>query len=316
MVDLSVTFVFAQIVESYGPAIFACLVFYVAGFVLARSIANTLASDELVQGEQWRYDVSRINELRKVSPFYRLFQTVIQPLAQFNRGAFAKDLPNIARELQAGGFPRVWTAEEYLAKIELQALFLLPLYVYGCVNIIGPPGIVIAVLLTVMSGYLLRRRLAGQAAYRLVLIKRRLPYLLDLITLLMEAGATFIQALRQGVEEFREHPVGVEFGRVLGEMNMGKGRTGSLEALRDRLQDDELTAIIGSIVQGENLGTPLSRIFRTQADVLRLKRSQRAERIAGEAAVQMLLPGIMVMASTVIVILGPFLINFLYTDLF
>lgn len=149
-----------------------------------------------------------------------------------------------------------------------------------------------------------------------MLIKRRLPYLLDLITLLMEAGATFIQALKQGVEEFREHPVGVEFGRVLGEMNMGKGRTGSLEALRDRLQDDELTAIIGSIVQGENLGTPLSRIFRTQADVLRLKRSQRAEQIAGEAAVQMLLPGIMVMASTVIVILGPFLINFLYTDLF
>lgn len=316
MVDVSPALILSQIVEPYGPPIFASLLFGLAAFVLARSIANTLASEELVQGEQWRYDVSRINELRKVSPFYRVFQTVIQPLAKFNRGAFTKDLPHIARELQAGGFPRVWTAEEYLAKLELQALFLLPLYVYGCVNMIGPAGIVLAVLLTVLSGYLLRRRLAGQAAYRLVLIKRRLPYLLDLITLLMEAGATFIQALKQGVEEFREHPVGVEFGRVLGEMNMGKGRTGSLEALRDRLQDDELTAIIGSIVQGENLGTPLSRIFRTQADVLRLKRSQRAERIAGEAAVQMLLPGIMVMASTVIVILGPFLINFLYTDLF
>jgi tight adherence protein C len=110
--------------------------------------------------------------------------------------------------------------------------------------------------------------------------------------------------------------VGVEFGRVLGEMNMGKGRTGALESMRDRLQDDEITSIIGSIVQGENLGTPLSKIFRTQADVLRLKRSQRAEKIAGEAAVKMLLPGILVMASTVLVILGPFLLNFMYTDLF
>ena len=316
MVEPVATAVIAQIVAPYGPPILACVLVGISTYLFARTVANTLASDELVQGEQWRYDVSRINELRKVSPFFRLFQPVIQPFAQFNRGTFAKDLPRIGRELQAAGLPRVWTAEEYLAKLELQALFLLPMYVYGCVNMIGPPGVVLALLLTVLSGYLLRRRLAGQAAYRLVLIKRRLPYLLDLITLLMEAGATFIHALKQGVDEFREHPVGVEFGRVLGEMNMGKGRTTSLEALRDRLQDDELTAIIGSIVQGENLGTPLSRIFRTQADVLRLKRSQRAERIAGEAAVQMLLPAILVMASTVIVILGPFLINFLYSDLF
>jgi tight adherence protein C len=45
--------------------------------------------------------------------------------------------------------------------------------------------------------------------------------------------------------------------------------------------------------------------------VLRVKRSQRAEAVAGEAGVQMLLPGILVMASTVIVILGPFVLNYL-----
>jgi tight adherence protein C len=44
---------------------------------------------------------------------------------------------------------------------------------------------------------------------------------------------------------------------------------------------------------------------------LRLKRSQRAEAIAGEAGVKMLLPGVLVMAATVIVIIGPFAINFL-----
>ena len=51
--------------------------------------------------------------------------------------------------------------------------------------------------------------------------------------------------------------------------------------------------------------------MRTQADVLRMKRSQRAEAIAGEAAVKMLLPGVLVMAATVIVIIGPFALNFL-----
>ena len=199
---------------------------------------------------------------------------------------------------------------------QLVGFLMLPVYMYGCVRIMEPAGTIFAVLLTSLTGYLLRRRLAARAEYRLVLIKRRMPFLLDLVTLLMEAGSTFLQALHEAVEEFTNHPVGVEFGRVLGELNMGKGRTGALEAMRDRLQDDEITSIISSIIQGENLGTPLSKIFRTQADILRLKRSQRAERIAGEAAVKMLLPGILVMASTVLVILGPFFLNFMYMDLF
>ena len=75
------------------------------------------------------------------------------------------------------------------------------------------------------------------------------------------------------------------------------------------------TSIVGSIIQGEELGTPLARLFRTQSDVLRIKRTQRAETLAGEAGVKMLLPGILVMAATVIIILGPFILAFLYTGL-
>jgi len=47
---------------------------------------------------------------------------------------------------------------------------------------------------------------------------------------------------------------------------------------------------------------------------LRIKRTQRAETIAGEAGVKMLLPGILIMASTVIIILGPFLLSFIYQE--
>ena len=102
-----------------------------------------------------------------------------------------------------------------------------------------------------------------------------------------------------------------EFGRVLTDMNMGKARTEAFDNLRSRLNDDEIAGIVGSIIQSEELGTPLSNIFRTQADILRVKRSQRAETIAGEAGVNMLLPGILVMASAVLIILGPFALNYL-----
>jgi tight adherence protein C len=59
----------------------------------------------------------------------------------------------------------------------------------------------------------------------------------------------------------------------------------------------------------------LALLFRTQADVLRIKRTQRAETIAGEAGVKMLLPAILVMKATVIIILGPFVLSFLYAEL-
>ena len=50
--------------------------------------------------------------------------------------------------------------------------------------------------------------------------------------------------------------------------------------------------------------------------VLRLKRSQRAEAIAGEAGVNMLLPGILVMAACVLVILGPFVLGSIASGFF
>ncbi len=284
-------------------------------WILVRLVGAGLTSGDSVQADQWRYDVTRINELRRLSLLFRWFQPLIQVLAVFNRGVFADSLPEIGRQIQAAGFSRLWTPGEYLARLELIALLMSPLYFYLCLSWFGEAGIILALVLTGLTIYWLRRRLAAQAAHRLFLIKKRLPFLLDLLTLLMEAGSTFLQSLKEAANEFRDQPVGVEFGRVLAEMGMGKSRTEALEGLRLRLSDDEITSIVGSIIQGEELGTPLAVLFRTQADVLRIKRTQRAETIAGEAGVKMLLPAILVMMATVIIILGPFILSFLYADL-
>ena len=292
----------------------ACLLMGAAVYIFARTIRNSLYSENLQQGDEWRYDINRINSLREHSLIYQLFYPVIVVLAAMNRGLFRESLPAISREVQAAGLSRFWTPEEYLARLQVISLLWCPGYVYLCLEMMGTAGLVSATGLTFLTGYLLRKMLFGSAHYRLFQIKKKLPFLLDLVTLLMEAGSTFLQALREGVDEFQDQPVGIEFGRVLAEIRMGRSRAMALESLRDRLSDDEITAIIGSIVQGEMLGTPLAQVFRTQADVLRIKRTQRAETIAGEAGVKMLLPGILVMASTVIVILGPFLLSFVYED--
>lgn len=278
------------------------------------TLSSLLASDDAEQTDEWRYDVNRINELRRVSLFYRVLQPLIQGLAILNRRAFRDELPEIGRQIVVAGHSRFWTPEEWLSRIEILSLFLAFPIFYFCIEIMGPPGAVLGGVLTVVTGFVLRRRLAAQAHYRLWSIKRRLPFLLDLLTLLMEAGATFMNALKEGVHEFRDHAVGQEFGRVLAEMNMGKSRTAALESLKARLADDEITSIVGSIIQGENLGTPLALLFRTQADVLRVKRTQRAETLAGEAGVKMLAPAVLIMAATVLIILGPFVLEFVQGD--
>lgn len=271
---------------------------------------RVLQSEDLAQGAEWRYDISRINELRRSDAFYRLFQPAIQLLARLNRTIFRDGLTEIYRQIQAAGLPRFWLPEEYLAKAELVAVFLTPIYAYLCVSAFGLAGLLPASAMMLATAWILRLRLASRAARRLRTIKRRMPFLLDLLTLLMEAGSTFLNALSQAVEEFRGHPVAEEFGRVLTDMSLGKTRTEAFLAMKERLSDDEITSIVGSIVQGENLGSPLAQIFRTQADVLRLKRTQRAETVAGEAGVNMLLPAVLVMLSTVLIIVGPFLLNY------
>jgi tight adherence protein C len=288
-----------------------CLLVGVALAAAVWWVIEVLQSEDLAQGAEWRYDVSRMNELRRIDPMYRLFQPAIQLFARFNRILFFDRLGEIHREIQAAGLPRFWLPEEYLGRIQLLALFLTPMYVYGLGELFGTVSLYLTPVAVLLTGWLLRRHLARRARYRLQQIKRRMPFLLDLLTLLMEAGATFLGALTQAVDEFRGHPVAEEFGRVLADMSLGKTRMEAFQSMRDRLADDEIGSIIGTIIQGEQLGTPLARIFRSQADVLRVKRTQRAETVAGEAGVNMLLPGILIMMSTVLVILGPFLLNYL-----
>ncbi len=283
-------------------------------FVLARAVQSAVSA-EPDGDDNWRHDQLRIAELRRRSLVYRFLQPLVVALGRVNRRAFKDSMPGILRDIHAAGLPRFWTPQEYLGTMQIVAALLTPAYISIGFDLAGPLGLLGGIAAGPATVWLLRRRLAQKAALRLFRIKQRLPFLLDLLTLLMEAGATFMQSLEESVAEFRDHPVGIEFGRVLSEINMGKSRIGALEAMRDRLDDAEITSIVGSIIQGETLGTPLARLFRTQADVLRIKRTQRAETIAGEAGVKMLLPSVLVMAATVLIILGPFVLSFLYVDL-
>ena len=172
-----------------------------AVLLLVRWLIRVLGSEDLEQGDEWRYDVSRINELRRIDPFYRVFQPAIQLLARFNRGAcFARACPrSSARSRPPGcrgsGWPRsTWAGARLIALFAAPLLRLLASSTwFGLLGCWWPRSSPCS-----LTAWLLRRRLAVARRRRLRLIKRRMPFLLDLLTLLMEAGSTFLGALTPG----------------------------------------------------------------------------------------------------------------------
>jgi tight adherence protein C len=142
----------------------------------------------------------------------------------------------------------------------------------------------------------------------IVVCKRRLPFAVDLMALMMEAGAGFQDALRTAVTENSKHPLGEELSLVLRQSDLGEQRSKALESFQQRIADPDVRELVAAINRGEELGTPLSSILRTQADQMRLKRSQWGEKAAAEAQVSMTFPSMLIMIACLLLVLGPFVL--------
>ncbi len=146
-------------------------------------------------------------------------------------------------------------------------------------------------------------------------IRLRLPFVVDQVSLMMEAGAGFNDSLQTAVHDNREHPLSRELSEVLRQMALGRPRDQALREFQDRLSDDDISELVFAIVKGEELGTPLSSILREQANQMRLKRSQWGEKAASEAEVQIVFPGMITMIACLLVIVAPILLPAVMTFL-
>lgn len=140
-------------------------------------------------------------------------------------------------------------------------------------------------------------------------IAGRLPDLLDLLTVSVEAGLGFEQALMHASEKMKG-AISVEIKRVLQEMRLGKKRSESLRALADRIMLPDLTSFCAALIQADQLGVSISDVLRVQSDSMRLKRRQRSEEIAMKAPLKLLFPLVFFIFPTLFVILlGPAVIS-------
>jgi tight adherence protein C len=147
-------------------------------------------------------------------------------------------------------------------------------------------------------------------------ILRALPYELDLLTLAVEAGLDFVGGLHKVVEKGRDGPLKDELNLVLRAIRLGRSRSEALSQMADRVDLPPVRAWVRALVQADRMGTPLGRILRMQADRLRERRAQAAEKAANEAPVKLLFPLIFFIFPTVFLVLfGPIVFRIFFVGL-
>jgi tight adherence protein C len=175
------------------------------------------------------------------------------------------------------------------------------------------PGLIVAAFIALGYPWLMLRNVSDMAARRRRAIKMRLPVTVDLITLMMEAGAGFAEAMRTAATEQAGHPIGDELAAVCRDISLGRSRSEALQDMANRLSDDDVSEFVFAVNKGEELGTPLTAIFRIQANQTRLKRSQWLEKASAEAQVNMVFPGMVIMIACLMIVAAPFILPVLGT---
>lgn len=145
---------------------------------------------------------------------------------------------------------------------------------------------------------------------------KALPFMLDLITLAVEAGLNLTGAIQQAVDKGPEGALRDEFARLLRDVRAGKPRAEALREMAARMDMPPVASFVASLVQAEATGMSLGPILRAQADQRRVERFARAEKLAMEAPVKLLFPLIFFIFPCVFAILMfPIVMKFLASGL-
>ena len=135
-------------------------------------------------------------------------------------------------------------------------------------------------------------------------LERRTSVRIPLFTATVEAG--FPSPADDHLE--RSIDLNEELIRMIREIQLGTTRRVALANMSRRVDLADLRSVTYSLIQADELGVSVGSILRIQADQMRQRRFDRAERLANEAPVKLLFPLMLFIFPCVfIILLGPIL---------
>lgn len=250
---------------------------------------------------------------RRLPLVFRLLLPLAPNVAPLFDGPSAERLRgNADAMLASGGFEGLLSAREFLSLKVLTPVCLGPLWCLlahlalrsspRLAHLALPVALLGIVLLYSWPMLWLRRAVRRRQAS----ILRALPFVLDLLTLSVEAGLDFMAALRRCTERSAVDPLTEELLRVVRETQVGASRRDALRAMSARVGLADVRSVVSSLVQADELGVSLGSILRIQSAQVRARRFERAERLANEAPVKLLAPLMLfIFPAVFLILLGP-----------
>lgn len=277
---------------------------------LAYQVFTMVFRPQRTTAESWEFEENRRIQLRTADITYRWLEPLVEELKTVRLLGWLGGEARVENALRQRATSVPWTAEEFIAVRVIKSV-VVGLAAWGIMSQMA--GGLVSVFVALFGGFCFLRigaqQLSSTAAVRMAQFKQRLPFAVDLLALMMQAGGGFRDSLRTVVNESHGHPVGEEFAGVLRSLARGQSMRVALEELQDRLGDQDVDELVFAVIKAEELGTPLSRIFLSMADQIRLKRSQWAEVAAGKAQTMITFPGLVVMLACLLIVVAPFVID-------
>lgn len=243
---------------------------------------------------------------REKDGLFRMLETPMQRVASWVRYLpLQRQREEIAKKLLRGGEYLGVDPDEFIA---LKIVYCLLFGGIGSVafGMIGFPawvGIGFAVV-GWMHPDSQCRNITRQRHHR---ITRRLPEVIDLMTLCMSAGLDFPGSLERVLATMpdKRAPEIDELSRVMQELSLGITRERALMGFADRVPIRPVQDFVYAIAQAEQKGTPLADVLGIQAKIFRLSRTVAAEESVARATMYLMIPLVFDFGCLMLLMLSP-----------
>lgn len=175
----------------------------------------------------------------------------------------------------------------------------------------GPSMVGLGLFLTIVLYFLPDLLIYNTGIKRQEAIKLEFPNTLDQMLISVEAGLGFESAMERASSQ-GSGPLPHELMRTLQDIQVGRPRQESYEALAERCAVPDVRSFVLAVIQADKYGIGIANVLRAQAKQARVKRRQSAEERAMKLPVKVLFPLLFCIFPVLfIVLLGPAVIKIL-----
>ncbi|HEY8891454.1 MAG TPA: type II secretion system F family protein [Clostridium sp.] len=257
-------------------------------------------------------DIDDRTDIEKISFSQRALMPIYQRISQFIiKATPGRKISLLKKKLEKAGLLKNKTAENWLyIRIMLTLIFSISFgFLSYTIKANFFNSLLISILMMLLISTFFNFYISKKIKIRKKMIVRELPYTLDLITVSVEAGLSFDGAMARVIANISGELCD-EFAKTLKEIRMGIQRKVALKNMSERCEVKELSLLLTSLIQADDLGVGLSNVLRIESETLREHRKQVARESAMKAPLKMLFPLIFfIFPSIFIIVLGPAVIK-------